>query len=200
MKMTGFEKVFILSPLRVFLKRKYEAARVLSNLGISEGGVCLEIGSGQGAGALLINQYLKCRRVAGVDIDPDMIEAARKYIAHPPRWARNIRTDNIEFVNSDAVKLPFENAYFDAVVHFAVLDHIAEWRKVISEIYRVLKPGGICSFDDFLLPASPVNRLFGHISIKEAELKEALKNTGFTIRSFERGRLHICFVRAVKEG
>ncbi len=188
MKMTGFEKVFILSPLRVFLKRKYEAARVLSNLGISEGGVCLEIGSGQGAGALLINQYLKCRRVAGVDIDPDMIEAARKYISHPPRWAQNIRTDNIEFVNNDAV------------VHFAVLDHIAEWRRVISEIYRVLKPGGVYSFDDFLLPPSPVNRLFGHVFIKEAELKEALKNTGFTIRSFERGRLHMCFVRAVKEG
>ncbi len=92
MKMRKLEKLFVLSSLRVYLQRKSEAPKVLSNLGVGEGSICLEIGCGQGAGALLINQHLKCRSVVCVDIDPDMIEVAKRYIANPPKWARNVRT------------------------------------------------------------------------------------------------------------
>jgi ubiquinone/menaquinone biosynthesis C-methylase UbiE len=199
MKMSRIEKLFIRSALRVYLQRKFEAPRVLSSLNIGEGNVCLEVGCGHGAGALLINQYIDCKHVIGVDIDPDMIEAAKKYISRPPRWARNIRADNIEFICQDAAELPFPDGYFNAAFLFAALDHIEEWRQVVSEVFRVLKMGGIFSFEEFLLGESATNR-FGHVSIGETALKGVLESAGYSIQSFEMmKRLPRCFVRAVKE-
>ena len=198
MKMTRIEKLFVRSAIRVYFQRKFEAPRVLSNLNIGELSVCLEIGCGHGAGALLINQYVGCNRMVGVDIDPDVIEVAKRYIARPPRWARNIRTDNIEFICQDATKLSFPDDYFDAVFLFGVLDHITEWRKVVSEVFRVLKIGRIFSFEDFLLGKSSNSR-FGHVAIGETELKDTLESSGFSIQSFEMTkRLPRCLVRAVK--
>jgi len=198
MKMTRIEKFLIRTTLRVYLQRKFEAPKVLSNLNIGKESVCLEIGCGQGAGALLINQYTGCNRIIGVDIDPDMVEAAKRYISHPPKWARNIRTDNIEFICQDATELSFPAGCFDAAFLFGVLDHITEWRKAISEVFRVLKIGGVFSFEDFLLGESSSNR-YGHVPIGEAQLKDALESSGFSIQSFTNTRYsRRCYVRAVK--
>ena len=127
-----------------------------------------------------------------------MIESARKYVARPPRWARDISTDNIEFLVQDAAALPFPDGYFDAVFLFDVLLHIPEWRRVIAEVYRVLKPGGVFSFTDFIL--SPFwNGRLRHVSFGESELKESLTASGLSIQSFERTkRFPVVFVRAVK--
>jgi len=196
--MTRIEKLFVRSTLRVYFQRKFEAPRVLYNLNLGQGSICLEIGCGHGAGALLINQYIGCKRIVGVDIDPDMIEAAKRYISRPPRWARNIRTDNIEFICQDAADLSSPDCYFDAAFLFGVLDHIKEWRQVIAEVFRVLRVGGIFSFEDFLLGESSHSR-YGHVPIREAELKDALESSGFSIQSFEMTkRLPRCLVRAVR--
>jgi len=199
MKMTRIEKFFVRSPLRLYFQRKFEAPWVLSNLNIGSGCVCLEIGCGHGAGALLINQYLDCKRVIGVDIDPDMIERAKRYISRPPRWARDIRTDNIDFICQDAAKLSFPDCYFNAAFLFGVLDHITEWRGVVAEVFRVLRVGGMFSFEEFLLGESSRNR-WGHVAIGEAELRDALETVGYSIQSFEMmKRLPRCFVRVVKD-
>lgn len=47
-----------------------------------------------------------------------------------------------EFVHGDAEKLPFEDDRFDLVYSNGVLHHIPDTEHVISEIHRVLKPGG----------------------------------------------------------
>lgn len=198
MKMHLIEKLFVRSPLRVYFQRKFEAPMVLSDLNIGQGSVCLEIGCGGGAGALLINQYLDCQRVIGVDIDPDMIKASRRYVSRPPRWARGTRTDNIDFICQDAAGMPFPDGYFDAAFLFGVLDHIEDWQSVIAEVFRVLKSGGIFSFEEFLLSPSTHNRL-RHVSIREAELRDALTGQGFAIQSFQMMKyIPRCFVRAVK--
>lgn len=198
MKMSGLEKFFIRSPLRVYLQRKFEAKKVLAGLDIPRDSVCLEIGCGQGAGTLLINRYLDCQQVIGLDIDPDMIESAKKYLSRPPGWARDIRTDNIDLLCQDAAGLDFPDGYFDAAFLFGVLDHIKDWRGVISEVFRVLKAGGVFSFEEFLLKKSAEDRL-GHVSITEQEMVGALTAAGFEIRSLEISkRMHRCFIKAVK--
>ena len=127
-----------------------------------------------------------------------MIEVAERYIARPPRWTRNIKTDNIEFICQGSTKLSFSNDYFDAAFLFGVLDHTTEWRKVVSEVFRVLKRGGVFSFEDFLLGKSSNSR-YGHVAIGEAELKETLKSSEFSIQSFEMTKyLPQCLARAVK--
>ena len=200
MKMNRLEKLFIHSPLRLYFLRKSEVPLVLSNLDLAADSVCLEVGCGAGAGTLLINRYLDCRRVIGVDIDPEMITRSRRYLNHPPGWARGIRNNNIEFICEDAASLSFPDNSFDGVFHFAVLDHIPEWAEVVSEVSRVLKIGGVYSFEEYLLTPSS-NGQWGHVSIAERELKMALENSGFVVQSFQMmKRLPRCFVRAVKKG
>ena len=198
MKMSGLEKPFIRSPLRTYLLRKDEAPKVLADLGLGRDSVCLEIGCGYGAGTLLINQYLNCRLVIGVDVDCDIIRAARRYILRRPGWARTIRNDNIELSCQDAARLSFPDRTFDGVFLFGVLDHIIEWPAVINEIFRVLKVGGVFSFEEFLLGESWENRL-NHTAIREAELKKSLTEAGFSIQRFRMMRyLPRCFVRCLK--
>jgi len=200
MKMNRWEKFFIRSWLRVYILRKAEVPKVLTNLGLAKGGVYLEVGCGVGAGTLLINQYLDPECIVGVDLDPDMIASARRYLGHPPGWAKGIRRDNIELLGEDASRLSFPDGYFDAAFHFAVLDHIPEWREVIAETHRVLKPGGIYAFEEFLLSPGFQGR-WGHVSFAERDMREALAETGFAIERFETTkRLPRCLVRAKKKG
>lgn len=46
----------------------------------------------------------------------------------------------------DIHSLPFPENSVDAIICIAVLEHVEEPTKAVSEIYRVLKPGGYCYF------------------------------------------------------
>ncbi len=75
--------------------------------------------------------------VVAVDFSPGMIEVGRK--KHP----------TIEFVEADAMALPFSAGEFDAVTISFGLRNIENPRKALKEMYRVLKPGGrlvVCEF------------------------------------------------------
>jgi ubiquinone/menaquinone biosynthesis C-methylase UbiE len=45
---------------------------------------------------------------------------------------------------SDLHKIDWESEYFDTVIATEVLEHLRDPAAAISEIYRVLKPGGVC--------------------------------------------------------
>ncbi len=90
----------------------------------------LEIGCGNGYGAFLLNQ-LGPKSYIGLDVMEEQIAIARtKY----PQY---------QFLVQDAADLSqFADASKDVVIIFGVLHHIPEWRKVIDEIARVLRPNG----------------------------------------------------------
>lgn len=56
-----------------------------------------------------------------------------------------------KFVVGDAEKLPFEDNSFDIVMSFGLLEHFADPKSAISEMVRVLKPGGLFFAD--IVPA-----------------------------------------------
>jgi ubiquinone/menaquinone biosynthesis C-methylase UbiE len=90
----------------------------------------LELGCGNGYGASLINKQSP-RSYIGLDVMEEQIEKARQ------------RYPQFTFFVQDAADLSqFADASKDVVIIFGVLHHIPEWRKVIEEIRRVLKPNG----------------------------------------------------------
>ncbi len=91
----------------------------------------LDIGCGAGHGSNMLSK--KYKKVYGVDISEEAIEYAKS------NWA----TNNIEFVVGSAMDIPFPDSTFDAVSAFEVFEHLTDWRKFLSEIKRVLKPGGV---------------------------------------------------------
>jgi ubiquinone/menaquinone biosynthesis C-methylase UbiE len=46
-------------------------------------------------------------------------------------------------VQADAARLPFRSAAFDCVIATAVLEHVPHPQRVVREVHRVLRPGGL---------------------------------------------------------
>jgi ubiquinone/menaquinone biosynthesis C-methylase UbiE len=54
---------------------------------------------------------------------------------------------NITVHNTNAERLPFGDGAFDVVTGYAFLHHLEDFRPVLREAFRVLKPGGLGYFD-----------------------------------------------------
>jgi len=90
----------------------------------------LEIGCGSGYGAHLLSSFHP-KSYVGLDVMEEQIALAKK------------QYPQFQFLVQDAENLnQFSDASKDVVIIFGVLHHIHDWRKVIHEITRVLKPGG----------------------------------------------------------
>ncbi|MGD1914042.1 MAG: methyltransferase domain-containing protein [Rivularia sp. (in: cyanobacteria)] len=59
-------------------------------------------------------------------------------------WVSVDKYDKRDFIdyNYDIHDLKFENESFDAAVCWSILEHVPDPQKAISELYRILKPGG----------------------------------------------------------
>ena len=87
--------------------------------------------------------------VTGIDPAEDAIDAAR---AHARESGLRIGYDV-----GVGEALPYESASFDAVVCVDVLEHVADLTKVLSEVARTLRPGGLFLFDT--INRNPLSRL-----------------------------------------
>src|ERR1700754_3773035 len=68
--------------------------------------------------------------------DVDEILQAMKDQGEVPAWAK------AEAVKGDALELPYADGTFDCVIASEILEHVPEDGRAISELARVLKPGG----------------------------------------------------------
>lgn len=91
----------------------------------------LDIACGEGYGASILSE--KAAFVSGVDVDIEVINRAKvKY-----------QKQNLEFLQGDACKIPFEDDYFDLVVSFETIEHHDKHEEMLTELKRVLKSSGI---------------------------------------------------------
>jgi arsenite methyltransferase len=96
----------------------------------------LDLGSGAGTDSLVAAQMVGERgHVTGVDMTPEMLAKARTATAE-------MGAANVEFVESEAERLPFPDASFDVVISNGVIDLIPDKDAVFAELFRVLTPGG----------------------------------------------------------
>jgi demethylmenaquinone methyltransferase / 2-methoxy-6-polyprenyl-1,4-benzoquinol methylase len=94
-------------------------------------------------------------KVVGIDISEGMLEVGRRKIQ------RKALANIIELIKADSEKLPFENNTFDsAIVGFGVRN-FENLKKGLSEIKRVLKPGGVFFILEFSKPTqSPYKQFY----------------------------------------
>lgn len=86
----------------------------------------LEVGCGTG---LILERVAEfARRAAGIDLSPGMLEKAK---------ARGL-----DVQVASATSLPFPDASFDVAYSFKVLAHVEDIRTAMSEMARVVRPGG----------------------------------------------------------
>jgi len=98
----------------------------------------LEIGAGTGYFSLNLVQLGVLERVTATDISAGMLAALR---GSADRLGLDVRT-----VETDAERLPFDDASFDLVFGHAVLHHIPDLERALAEFHRVLRPGGALAF------------------------------------------------------
>jgi ubiquinone/menaquinone biosynthesis C-methylase UbiE len=120
---------------------QHYAASWLQRLGGRiEGGRALEVGCGRGVGVQIILERFGAAAVEALDLDPKMIERARRRLAPYGSGRVQLSVGNV-------TSLEARNATFDAVFDFGAIHLEPNWRKAVAEVRRVLKPGGKFFFE-----------------------------------------------------
>lgn len=108
-------------------------------------GRVLEVGVGTGAN---LAHYGADVSLTAVDVDADMLAGAR-------RRATELGL-GVEFHHTDGLALPFGDASFDTVLATFVLCEVADVRRSVDEMLRVLRPGGHLLLADHVRSTNPL--------------------------------------------
>ena len=94
----------------------------------------LDIGSSTG---IMTNEYATYfREVVGIDIDSKAVKYAND----------NFKKNNISFINLPIEETDFKAASFDVITCSHIYEHVPSDHVLMENIYKLLKPGGICYF------------------------------------------------------
>lgn len=156
------------NPVRAAIQKHLEARRLLRMGGPMSGGRALELGCGRGVGTELILDRFGADSVDAFDLDPSMVALARKRLA--PRGSR------VRVWVGDAGAVSAPEASYDAVFDFGIIHHVPDWRRVLTEVHRVLKPGGQFYAEEVLrrFIVHPITR-----RLLEHPLKDRFDSPGF---------------------
>ena len=112
----------------------------------ARGGRVLDLGCGAGYGTADLARVASS--AVGIDLAPEAIAYAT---GHFPA---------VRFLECSAAAVPFPPATFDLVAAFEVIEHLRDWRALLSEAQRVLTPRGL------LIVSTPNKRYYGEARAK----------------------------------
>ena len=117
------------------------AAHLLPHL--NPGMRVLDFGCGPGTISVGLAKAVEPGELHGIDMEESQVEMARAAAAAGGH-------DNATFHVGDVTDLPFEDNSFDVAHCHAVLIHVPDTQAVLTEVKRVLKPGGIISSREWI--------------------------------------------------
>jgi ubiquinone/menaquinone biosynthesis C-methylase UbiE len=101
----------------------------------------LDCGCGPGTITVNLAEVVAPGEAVGIDIEDKQHEIGRAF-------ARERGVSNVRFETGNIYDLPFASDTFDAVFAHAVLYHLKTPRKALTELHRILKPGGVIGIRD----------------------------------------------------
>jgi demethylmenaquinone methyltransferase/2-methoxy-6-polyprenyl-1,4-benzoquinol methylase len=120
----------------------------------------LDVATGTGDFAITSYEILKPEKITGIDISDGMLEIGRKKIAKAGL------ENSIELINGDSEAILFDDNSFDAVTVAFGVRNFENLEKGLSEIKRVLKPGGKLIVLECTKPSLPVVKQLYHFYMK----------------------------------
>lgn len=128
------------------IKERFFGARTLVKNNIPEdkikGKICLDVGCGIGNLLLALSEAgaAKC-----IGVDTNLKEFGNNYI-EKISVEFSISTNNIEFIENSLENLNYES-YFDVVTCLDTIEHVKNPKSLIKQMYKALKPNGLCIID-----------------------------------------------------
>jgi arsenite methyltransferase len=161
---------------------------------LAPGEVVLDLGSGGG-----IDVLLSARRVGpagkayGLDMTDDMLALAREN-------QRKAGVENVEFLQGEIEAVPLPDASVDVIISNCVINLSSDKGKVLTEAFRVLRPGGRFAVSDIVLRGvlpEALQRSFESWSgcvagaLQEPEYQRLLEAAGFEEIEIEPTRIFV---------
>jgi len=144
----------------------------------------LDLGCGTGTLALTLKQRLPDRTIIGLDADPAVLDQART--------KAKLAGVEVGFDHAMSFDMPYENKSFEVVVSCLFFHHLTtkDKNRTLSEVTRVLRPGGRLIVCDWGKPANALLRIsFGLVRLldgfgvtrdnREGRLASIIQSAGF---------------------
>jgi arsenite methyltransferase len=160
---------------------------------LHEGETVLDLGSGGGIDVLLSARRVGATgKVYGLDMTDEMLALAREN-------QRKAGVSNVEFLKGEIEAIPLPPNSVDVVISNCVINLSVDKRKVLSEAFRVLKPGGRFAVSDIVARGAipdivrrSMELWVGCIAgaLDEAEFYHLMADAGFEDVSIEPTRVY----------
>jgi demethylmenaquinone methyltransferase / 2-methoxy-6-polyprenyl-1,4-benzoquinol methylase len=118
---------------------------MIDHIAIAHPATVLDVATGPAGVALELAERCKAR-IVGIDVSEDMLGRGRRNVAAAGR------DDRIALVRGDGERLPFPDATFDALTFSYLLRYVADPAATITELARVVRPGGAIASLEFAVP------------------------------------------------
>jgi arsenite methyltransferase len=160
---------------------------------LREGETVLDLGSGGGIDVLLSAKRVgPAGKVFGLDMTDEMLALANEN-------KRKAGAHNVEFLKGEIEQIPLPDASVDVIISNCVINLSGDKRKVLSEAFRVLRPGGRFAVSDVVVrgdvPAAVKTSMelwIGCVAgaLEEQQFLALLREVGFAKPSIEPTRVY----------